>query len=149
MTRRSTYGPGLNVVFQLQILVFMLAWIPVVCSAAAQDADLIKAFGLLDFDARLDLRYNLDDRRRSFESDAGSFETRTTWEEELSLGARAFIYHPGFLNMEFTGGPLLVQQDLDFDGGAAGNNDTLLNIMARLSNPPAWTRAGSRCSGAM
>jgi hypothetical protein len=111
MTRRSTYGPGLNVVCQLQIFVFMLAWIPVVCSAAAQDADLIKPFGLLDFDARLDLRYNLDDRSRSFESDAGSFETRTTWEEELSLSARAFIYHPGFLNMEFTGGPLLVQQE--------------------------------------
>jgi hypothetical protein len=93
----------------------------------------IKPFGLLDADASLSIRYLLNENSRKSDSGPTSFENRSTWEEELFLVSRSYVYHPGFLNMEFGGGPLLVQQQFDNDAGSNSNNETLLNLLARLN----------------
>ncbi len=93
----------------------------------------VKPFGLLDTDASFSVRYLLDENDRSSGPSTASFEDRSTWEQELLLMSRSYIYHPGFLNMDIGGGPLLVQQRFDTDVGALNNNETLLNFLARLN----------------
>ena len=93
----------------------------------------IAPFGLLNVDTRFDARYIFDERERGSESGTDSFESRTTWEEEFFVMTESFVYHPGFLNMELGGGPLLVQQQFESGGGDAKSNETLLNVFARLN----------------
>jgi hypothetical protein len=93
----------------------------------------VKPFGLLNTDASLSIRYFLDENDRSSASSAPSFEHRSTWEQELFLVSRSYVYHPGFLNMEFGGGPLLVQQSFDSNFGSESADESLFNILARLN----------------
>jgi hypothetical protein len=93
----------------------------------------IAPFGLLNVDTRFDARYIFDERERASEFGTDSFESRTTWEEEFFVMTESFVYHPGFLNMELGGGPLLVQQQYESGVGDAKANDTLLNVIARLN----------------
>ena len=103
-------------------------------AAAAPGNDYeVKPFGLISTDAQLSIRYLLDDNERGSVSSGETFETRTTWEEELFLTAKSYVYHPGFLNMEVGGGPLLVQQEFAANPGSARNNDTLVNFLGRLN----------------
>ena len=80
----------------------------------------VKPFGTLETDAEFSIRYLLDDRERFSESSLTSFEDRSTWEQELILSSENYVYHPGFLNMQFAGGPLLVQQRFDSTEGRFG-----------------------------
>jgi len=106
---------------------------PVALFAASHlDAE-VKPFGLLDTDASFTVRYLLDDNDRSSGSSEDTFEYRTTWDQELVLMSRSYVYHPGFLNMEIGGGPLLVQQQIDTHAGSQSTNETLLNVLARLN----------------
>lgn len=93
----------------------------------------VKPFGLISTDAQLSVRYLLDDNERGSVSSGDTFETRTTWEEELFLTSRSYVYHPGFLNMEIGGGPLLVQQEFAANPGSARNDETLVNFLGRLN----------------
>ncbi len=93
----------------------------------------VKPFGTLETDAEFSIRYLLDDRERFTDSSLTSFEDRSTWEQELILSSENYVYHPGFLNMQFAGGPLLVQQRFDSSEGRFRENDTLLNFLARFN----------------
>ena len=93
----------------------------------------VKPFGTLDTDARFSVRYLLDDRERFTNSDPTGFEDRSTLEQELVFSSEHYVYHPGFLNMEFAGGPLLVQQRFDSTPGGFRDDDTLLNFLARFN----------------
>jgi len=93
----------------------------------------IAPFGLLDVDANFTIRYLLDDQDRGSSTAEETFETRATWEEELFLMTRSFVYHPGFLNIDFGGGPVLVQQRFDSSQGDNRNNETLVNFLGRLN----------------
>jgi len=126
---RSTTGLRCNVHRGLLLLLVLLAS---VVRAEYHDVDDIKAFGLLGVKGHFSAGYLLDDRERS-SGGAGDFETRTTWQEDLFVLSESFIYHPGFLNMEFGGGPLLVQQDYDSTLGTVSESETLLNFVARLN----------------
>ena len=123
-TRRTTVWTAL--------LAGVLLYPHVLFSASHDDIE-IKPFGLLDTDASFSVRYLLDENDRSSSTSTASFENRTTWEQELLLMSRSYVYHPGFLNMDLGGGPLLVQQRFDTDAGAFDNNETLLNFLARLN----------------
>ena len=92
----------------------------------------VKAFGLLDVSGRVRVGYLFDDRDYGTTSSV-SFEQRASWEEEVFILTESYIYHPGFLNMEFGGGPLLVQQEFTSGIGAAADNDVLLNFVGRLN----------------
>jgi hypothetical protein len=100
--------------------------------AEIYEAEDIKPFGLIDVDGYLRLGYLLDDRSRTSAGTA-AFEDRLTWEQEVFVTAKTFVYHPGFLNMELGGGPLFVQQEFDSSDGAFKEDDTKLNLLARLN----------------
>jgi hypothetical protein len=93
----------------------------------------LKPFGLLDTNASLSIRYLLDENSRQSEGAAETFENRTTWEQDLFLLSRSYVYHPLFLNMELGAGPLLVQQQFDSDAGSNSNNESLLNLYTRFN----------------
>ena len=111
--------------------------ITLLCASYSAGADShqvndIKPFGLLDVGGYIRVGYLFDDRERGTDGE-GVFERRSTWEEEVLVLTKSFIYHPGFLNMELGGGPLLVQQSFDSDTEVSNNSDTYGNIIARLN----------------
>jgi len=129
MAMRSTGGLWRTAWCRSSVLLALLA---TTASAEYHEVDDIKAFGLLDVKGHFSAGYLLDDRDRST-GGATDFETRATWEQDLFVLTESFIYHPGFLNMEFGGGPLLVQQQYDSNFGDVSESDTLLNFVARLN----------------
>jgi hypothetical protein len=114
------------------VLALFLAVAPSLSSGENHNVDDIKAFGLLDVSGRFRTTYLFDDRERG-SGQSGSFETRSTWEEEFFLLTRSFVYHPGFLNMDIGGGPVFVQQQFDATLGESSDNDTLFNFLARFN----------------
>jgi hypothetical protein len=93
----------------------------------------IKPFALVDVKADFAVRYMLDEQDRSSATTPRSFEDRVTWEQELFIKTWSYVYHPGFLNIDFGIGPKLVQQQFDSDLGSNSNNETFLNLLARLN----------------
>jgi len=105
---------------------------PAVCVAEYHEVDDIKPFGLLDVSGQVRAGYLFDDRERGASSEK-SFEQQSSWEEEIYVLTRSFIYHPGFLNMDFGGGPVFVQQQFDTNVDSATNDDVLFNFLGRLN----------------
>jgi hypothetical protein len=93
----------------------------------------IKPFALVDVQADFAVRYMLDEQDRSSATTPRSFEDRVTWEQELFIKTWSYVYHPGFLNIDFGIGPKLVQQTFDSDVGSNRNNETFLSLLARLN----------------
>ena len=105
---------------------------PAVCVAEYHEVDDIKPFGLLDVSGRVRAGYLFDDRERGASSEK-SFEQQSSWEEEIYVLTKSFIYHPGFLNMDFGGGPVFVQQQFDTNFDSATNDDVLFNFLGRFN----------------
>jgi hypothetical protein len=103
-----------------------------VSAAGVVDFD-IKPFALQDINAVFAVRYLLDEQDRISDSGSASYEDRATWEEELFISTRSYVYHPGFLNIDFGIGPKLVQQQFETGAGANRNNETFVNLNARLN----------------
>jgi len=121
-------SPGYRVGWLVALLISSMTGL-----ADSHDVQDIAAFRLLNVDTRFDARYAFDEQKRGSGFGTDSFESRTTWEEEFLVMTESFVYHPGFLNMELGGGPLLVQQQFDSGSGDASESDTLLNVFARLN----------------
>jgi hypothetical protein len=113
-------------------LLAALALSVVLCPAPSfgeyRDVPDIKSFGLLDVSGQYRIGYIVDDREFS-----SSAENRTTWEQEFFLLTKSFVYHPGFLNMDLGGGPILAQTQLSNVLDEASQNDALFNFLARLN----------------
>ncbi len=105
---------------------------PAVCVAEYHEVDDIRPFGLLDVSGRVRVGYLFDDRERGASTEK-SFEQQSSWEEEVYVLTKSFIYHPGFLNMDFGGGPVFVQQQFETNVDSATNNDVLFNFLGRLN----------------
>ncbi len=118
---------------QLSVLLIFSVLAPAPAPCESHYGVEVKPFGTLDTDARFSVRYLLDDRERFTDSSPTGFEDRSTLEQELVFSSENYVYHPGFLNMEFAGGPLLVQQRFDSFTGGFRENDTLLNFLARFN----------------
>jgi hypothetical protein len=122
---------------KVKIGLIALCWVlatyslPVVAQVGIETA--IKPFALVDVQADFAVRYMLDEQDRSSASTPRSFEDRVTWEQELFIKTWSYVYHPGFLNIDFGIGPKLVQQQFDSDLGSNSNNETFLNLLARLN----------------
>ncbi len=105
---------------------------PAVCAAEYHEVDDIKPFGLLDVTGHVRVGYLFDDRERGASLEK-SFEQQSSWEQELFVLTKSFVYHPGFLNMDLGGGPVFVQQQFDTNVDEASNNDVLFNFLGRLN----------------
>jgi hypothetical protein len=110
-------------------LVAAIALFPV--AAIAQEVE-VKPFGLLDVGGLFRVNYAFTDLNNVSSSSDSSSARQSTWEEELSLSARAYVYHPGFLTIGMVGGPLLIQRDTSDEELLAAKNDTLFNFGVRL-----------------
>lgn len=126
--QRRTIRPGIRVSGLICILLAPLSLL----AASHNDVE-VKPFGHLGTDASFSVRYLLDENDRFTDSTVTSFEHRTTWEQEFFLMSRHYVYHPGFLNMELGGGPLLVQQSFDSLPGSQSSNETLFNVLTRFN----------------
>jgi hypothetical protein len=114
-------------------LYLVLATCPLPAPAQVGIETAIKPFALVDVRANFAARYLLDEQDRSSDTTPKSFEERVTWEEELFIITKSYVYHPGFLNIDFGFGPKLVQQQFDSNLGSNSNNETFLNLLARLN----------------
>ena len=109
------------------------ACLPGIASGASERGVEIKTFALIDASSVLTVRYLLDERDVGSDTDSGTFENRLTWEEELWIRTRSYVYHPGFLNINFDLGPKFVQQEYDANAGSNDNNEDFLQFRTRLN----------------
>jgi len=105
---------------------------PAICVAEYHEVDDVKPFGVLDVSGHVRIGYLFDDRERGASAEK-SFEQQASWEEDIFVLTRSFIYHPGFLNMDLGGGPVLVQQQFDTNVDSNTRNDVLFNFVGRLN----------------
>ncbi len=103
---------------------------PSLCGAQ-QYAD-ITPFKLTGVEGDLSTRYNLDDYEQTSAGGDKIYQTRPTFEEEISVLTHSYAYHPDFLNMDLGGGLLFVQQDFDSDQGKNNTRESLYNLSAYL-----------------
>jgi hypothetical protein len=108
----------------------LLAAQPSLCGAQYAD---ITPFKLLGVEGDLSARYNLDDYEQTSAGGDKTYQTRPTFEEEVSILTQSYAYHPDFLNMDLGGGLLLVQQDFDSDQGKNNTRESLYNLRAHLN----------------
>ena len=108
----------------------LLAAQPSLCGAQYAD---ITPFKLLGVEGDLSARYNLDDYEQTSAGGDKTYQTRPTFEEEISILTQSYAYHPDFLNMDLGGGLLLVQQDFDSDQGKNNTRESLYNLTAHLN----------------
>jgi hypothetical protein len=110
-------------------LFVVIALFPV--AALAQPLD-VRLFALLDVGGFFRVNYAFSDLENVSSSSASSSARQSTWEEELSLSAQAYVYHPGFLTIGVSGGPLLIQRETSDETLLVSGNETLFNFAARL-----------------
>jgi len=118
---RTTTGCGLGL---------LLIVLPPLCSAQYAD---ITPFRLVDVEGSLSTRYNLDDYEQTSANGDKTYQTRPTFEEEISVLTSSYAYHPSLLNMELGGGLLFLQQDFDSDQGKNNSKESLYNLTAHLN----------------
>jgi hypothetical protein len=110
----------------------VLVSVPISASAARYEIIQTKPFGLLSVDGRVRIGYLFDERRND-SGLSGDSSSEVTWEEELFLRTKSFVYHPGLLNIVLGGGPVFVQQRAEVGTESGSSSDTLFNIQSRLN----------------
>ena len=116
----------------LMALLTSVAIFPAILFAAPMNGVEVKPFGLLDVDAYFSAKYLFSDLESGSSSSSLSSARQSTWEEEISLAAMGYVYHPGFLTVNFGGGPLFIQRDTSDESLLAKKNETLVNFFAGL-----------------
>lgn len=122
--------------FAAAILVVALACVliqPAAAASGSPDGIEIKPFALHSTDGELTLRYLVDDRTIGDPGEDPTFEDRLTFEQELWFRTKSYVYHPGFLNIDFDLGPKLVQQRYDANAGSNKDNQEFLQFNTRLN----------------
>jgi hypothetical protein len=100
----------------------------------------IDFFNLTDVSGDLSVRYLLDERQDGDSSNSTSAKSSRFF-EELSIRTKSYIYHPAFINIIASGGPIFAQQTESNDDESVGRHDTLfgydvaLNFLSRKPYP--------------
>ncbi|MCW9025665.1 MAG: hypothetical protein OQK73_13405 [Gammaproteobacteria bacterium] len=100
---------------------------------AASRANDISAFRLTEVSGDIAARYILDEYEQKNSGVPQSYQTRPTYEEEVSVVTRSYVYHPNFLNIDLSGGVLFVQQEYETNQGNTDSSDTLYNFATRFN----------------
>jgi hypothetical protein len=106
---------------------------PAAAASGSPDGIEIKPFALHSTDGDFAIRYLVDDRTIADGGEDPTFEDRQTWEQELWFRTKSYVYHPGFLNIDFDLGPKLVQQRYDATAGSNKDNQEFLQFHTRLN----------------
>jgi hypothetical protein len=96
----------------------------------------IDLFNLTDVSGDLSVRYILDERQDGESTDLTSAKSSRLL-EELSIRTKSYIYHPAFLNIIASGGPLFTQQRNNSVSSqdALFGYDVALNFLSRKPYP--------------
>jgi hypothetical protein len=100
----------------------------------------IDFFNLTDVSGDLSVRYLLDERQDDDSSNSTSAKSSRLF-EELSIRTKSYIYHPAFINIIASGGPIFTQQRESNDVESVSSQDTLfgydvaLNFLSRKPYP--------------
>jgi hypothetical protein len=98
----------------------------------------IDFFKLTNVSGNLSVRYVLDERQDGGSTDSKSVKS-SRFIEELSVRTKSYIYHPAFINIIASGGPLFIQQRDSTDVNSISSQETLFgyNVEANfLSRKP-------------
>ena len=106
---------------------------PAEAASGSPDGIEVKPFSLYSTDGDFTVRYLVDDRTIADGGEDPTFEDRQTWEQELWFRTKSYVYHPGFLNIDFDLGPKLVQQRYDANAGSNKDNQEFLQFHTRLN----------------
>ena len=113
----------------LAMLFSAIALFPV--AAIAQPVE-VRPFALLDVGGFFRVNYAFTDLNNVSSSSDASSARQSTWEEQLKLSARAYVYHPAFITISASGGPLLIQRDTSDETLLAAKTESLFDFAARL-----------------
>ncbi|MDH5517532.1 MAG: hypothetical protein OEY36_06895 [Gammaproteobacteria bacterium] len=105
------------------------------CSVFSQavSAAEISAFKLTEFDGELAFRYLYDEQSISEADVEIQKNTRPSYQQELTVNTRSYVYHPYLLNMDISGGVVLDQSQYESLGVESRTEEELLNLNARFN----------------
>jgi hypothetical protein len=131
----SVVGPANSVFSQLNRLQFFLA-IGLLFASTAHAQYEIDLFNLTDVSGDLSVRYVLNER--ADENPRGSTSSQSSrLLEELSVRTKSYVYHPAFINILASGGPIFTQRTDDYTTDSLRSSDTLfgydilINVLPR------------------
>ncbi|MDH3342866.1 MAG: hypothetical protein OEM07_03995, partial [Gammaproteobacteria bacterium] len=102
------------------------------CHTCIVQAEEISAFKVTKVDGAVSLKYISDEQEYITQGIVTQKTERQSWQEELSLKMKSYIYHPNFLKMKFGAGFLSDQTTLDSSGNESEANQQVTNLSARL-----------------
>ena len=116
-----------------RFLIFLLGLVCVpTISGASERLDYeIKPFSLIGTTTALKIGFLSDRRRQS--NFATSNSESTVWQEELLVGTRSYVYHPGFLNIKLDLLPRLVQQKVSTCDESDSLSESLLGFNTQFN----------------
>lgn len=100
-------------------------------SAANQQSD-NQGVNITDVEGFLAVRYLYDEQEISNLGNSQQYDIRPTYQQELTLNAEGYIYHPNFLSMDLGGSLLLDQSEFESDQGSNSTDEELVSLSARL-----------------
>ena len=116
-------------IYQSVALFLIVGSMPTSSAFAQQE---ISLFRLTDVSGSFDVSYAFDER-----SDGQAQQIRTVradrLREELRFNTRSYFYHPAFLDMRISGGPVFSQTARDDNGSSSKDRDTLFNYDVLLN----------------
>jgi hypothetical protein len=108
----------------LQAYVFVAA-VATILGAEAGAQEEIKLFNLTDVGGTFSARYWFDERSDNNGGIGGATAKSSSWQESLLFRTQSYIYHPAFIEMRASGGPVAVQ--------SGGNSELLFGYDVFLS----------------
>ncbi len=106
----------------------VLAFIP----AKAESAE-IAPFRITDIQAELALSYFFDEYTTASADTDNTYRTGSTFQEQLDILVRSYIYHPNLVQLDFGGGPVFLQNSYDSDLVNRSSNEQFFNFHAKAN----------------
>lgn len=100
-------------------------------SVASQTYDK-QGVNITDVEGFLAFRYLYDEQEISNLGNTQQYDSRPTYQQELTLNAEGYVFHPNFLSMDLGGSLLLDQSEFESDQGSNKTDEELVSLSARL-----------------
>jgi len=91
-----------------------------------------QGINITDVEGFLAVRYFYDEQEISNLGNSQQYDVRPTHQQELTLNAEGYIYHPNFLSMDLGGSLLLDQSKFESDQGNNSADEELVSFNTRL-----------------
>ncbi len=92
----------------------------------------IAPFRITDIEAELALSYFFDEYITDTDTE-NTYRTGSTFQEQLDILVRSYIYHPNLVQLDFGGGPVFLQNSYDSDILNRSTNEQFFNFHAKAN----------------